>query len=160
MRDVCGVTPELSCTGGTSDGRFIADICREVVELGPVNATIHKLNERVAVADLEPLSAPLSWHTGTAAGLNRTSRCLIDPRTMTTLTQDLETVRDWLRYAVSRFVEARPRVSVTAWQRLRRSSVHHAAYAAPCRSTASNRFSTRSLPTSSAASCCRSSSGE
>jgi succinyl-diaminopimelate desuccinylase len=57
IRDVCGVTPELSCTGGTSDGRFIADICREVVELGPVNATIHKLNERVAVADLEPLSA-------------------------------------------------------------------------------------------------------
>ena len=42
VRDVCGVTPELSCTGGTSDGRFIADICREVVELGPVNATIHK----------------------------------------------------------------------------------------------------------------------
>ena len=57
VREVCGVTPELSCTGGTSDGRFIADICREVVELGPVNATIHKLNERVAVSDLEPLSA-------------------------------------------------------------------------------------------------------
>ena len=51
-----GVTPEISCTGGTSDGRFIADICREVVELGPVNATIHKINERVDVADLEPLS--------------------------------------------------------------------------------------------------------
>jgi succinyl-diaminopimelate desuccinylase len=57
VREACGVTPELSCTGGTSDGRFIADICREVVELGPVNATIHKLNERVAVADLEPLAA-------------------------------------------------------------------------------------------------------
>ena len=57
VREVCGVIPELSCTGGTSDGRFIADICREVVELGPVNATIHKQNERVAVADLEPLSA-------------------------------------------------------------------------------------------------------
>jgi succinyl-diaminopimelate desuccinylase len=57
VREVCGVTPELSCTGGTSDGRFIADICREVVELGPVNATIHKLNERVAVSALEPLSA-------------------------------------------------------------------------------------------------------
>jgi succinyl-diaminopimelate desuccinylase len=56
VRDVCGITPELSCTGGTSDGRFIADICREVVELGPVNASIHKLNERVAVADLEPLA--------------------------------------------------------------------------------------------------------
>jgi succinyl-diaminopimelate desuccinylase len=57
IREVTGVTPELSCTGGTSDGRFIADICDEVVELGPVNATIHKLNERVRVADLEPLSA-------------------------------------------------------------------------------------------------------
>ena len=53
---ICRVTPELSCTGGTSDGRFIADICDQVVELGPVNASIHKLNERVAVADLEPLS--------------------------------------------------------------------------------------------------------
>jgi succinyl-diaminopimelate desuccinylase len=56
VREVTGLTPELSCTGGTSDGRFIADICREVVELGPVNATIHKLNERVAVADLAALS--------------------------------------------------------------------------------------------------------
>jgi succinyl-diaminopimelate desuccinylase len=54
---VCGIAPELSCTGGTSDGRFIADICPEVVELGPVNASIHKINERVAVADLEPLAA-------------------------------------------------------------------------------------------------------
>jgi succinyl-diaminopimelate desuccinylase len=57
IREVCGIVPELSCTGGTSDGRFIADICAEVVELGPVNATIHKLNERVAVSDLEPLAA-------------------------------------------------------------------------------------------------------
>ena len=57
IAEVCAITPELSCTGGTSDGRFIADICREVVELGPVNATIHKLDERVAVADLEPLAA-------------------------------------------------------------------------------------------------------
>jgi succinyl-diaminopimelate desuccinylase len=56
VREVCGITPELSCTGGTSDGRFIADICREIVELGPVNASIHKLNERVAVVDLEPLA--------------------------------------------------------------------------------------------------------
>jgi succinyl-diaminopimelate desuccinylase len=56
VRDICAITPELSCTGGTSDGRFIADICREVVELGPVNASIHKLNERVAIADLEPLA--------------------------------------------------------------------------------------------------------
>lgn len=57
IREVCGIAPEISCTGGTSDGRFIADICAEVVELGPVNASIHKLNERVAVADLEPLAA-------------------------------------------------------------------------------------------------------
>jgi len=57
IRHVTGRTPELSCTGGTSDGRFIADICPEVVELGPVNATIHKLNERVRIADLEPLAA-------------------------------------------------------------------------------------------------------
>jgi succinyl-diaminopimelate desuccinylase len=57
IREVCGIVPELSCTGGTSDGRFIADICAEVVELGPVNASIHKINERVAVADLEPLAA-------------------------------------------------------------------------------------------------------
>ena len=56
VRDVCAITPQLSCTGGTSDGRFIADICREVVELGPVNASIHKLNEHVAIADLEPLA--------------------------------------------------------------------------------------------------------
>ena len=57
IREVCGIAPELSCTGGTSDGRFIASICREVVELGPVNATIHKIDERVAVADLGPLAA-------------------------------------------------------------------------------------------------------
>lgn len=50
-----GVTPELSTTGGTSDGRFIADICKQVIEFGPLNATIHKLNECVAVKDIEPL---------------------------------------------------------------------------------------------------------
>jgi succinyl-diaminopimelate desuccinylase len=57
VREVVGIVPELSCTGGTSDGRFIADICREVVELGPVNASIHKLNECVKIADLASLSA-------------------------------------------------------------------------------------------------------
>jgi succinyl-diaminopimelate desuccinylase len=51
-----GVQASLSTSGGTSDGRFIADICAELVEVGPVNATIHKLNERVAVDDLEPLA--------------------------------------------------------------------------------------------------------
>ena len=54
---VTGRTPALSTIGGTSDGRFIADICAEIVELGPVNATIHKLDERVRVADLAPLAA-------------------------------------------------------------------------------------------------------
>jgi len=51
-----GSAPELSTTGGTSDGRFIATLCPEVVEFGPVNATIHKLNERVALADVPRLS--------------------------------------------------------------------------------------------------------
>ena len=50
-----GIKPELSTTGGTSDGRFIADICKQVIEFGPLNATIHKLNECVGVADIEPL---------------------------------------------------------------------------------------------------------
>ena len=50
-----GVTPELSTTGGTSDGRFIARICPQVVEFGPLNASIHKIDEHVAVADIERL---------------------------------------------------------------------------------------------------------
>jgi succinyl-diaminopimelate desuccinylase len=52
-----GDHPELSTTGGTSDGRFIAEICPQVAEFGPVNATIHKLNECIAVDAIEPLSA-------------------------------------------------------------------------------------------------------
>ena len=55
VRDVEGVTPELSTTGGTSDGRFLAEICPHVIELGPTNATIHKVNEYVPLADLELL---------------------------------------------------------------------------------------------------------
>ena len=55
IQQTYGVTPELSTTGGTSDGRFIADICKQVIEFGPLNTTIHKLNECVAVADIEPL---------------------------------------------------------------------------------------------------------
>jgi succinyl-diaminopimelate desuccinylase len=50
-----GVTTELSTTGGTSDGRFIAKICPQVLEFGPLNASIHKINEHVAVASIEPL---------------------------------------------------------------------------------------------------------
>ena len=56
IRQVTHIETELSTSGGTSDGRFIADICPQVIELGPLNATIHKLNECVAVADLDILS--------------------------------------------------------------------------------------------------------
>ena len=54
-RELCGIEPEQSTGGGTSDGRFIAPLGAEVVELGPVNASIHKVDECVAVADLERL---------------------------------------------------------------------------------------------------------
>ena len=50
-----GLTAELSTTGGTSDGRFIAQICPQVIEFGPPNATIHKIDEHIVVADIEPL---------------------------------------------------------------------------------------------------------
>lgn len=50
-----GLTAELSTTGGTSDGRFIATLCPQVIELGPPNASIHKIDEHIAVADIEPL---------------------------------------------------------------------------------------------------------
>ena len=49
------IDTELSTTGGTSDGRFIAKICKEVVEFGPLNATSHKIDESVIVDDIEPL---------------------------------------------------------------------------------------------------------
>ena len=54
--DTLGVETELSTTGGTSDGRFIAEICKEVVEFGPVNASIHQVNECVSLDAIEPLS--------------------------------------------------------------------------------------------------------
>ena len=54
---VAGVRPALSTSGGTSDGRFLAKLAREVVEFGPLNDSIHKIDEHVRVADLEPLSA-------------------------------------------------------------------------------------------------------
>lgn len=57
IRLVTGIEAVLSTSGGTSDGRFIADICPQVVEFGPRNATIHKLNEYVEVADIEQLSS-------------------------------------------------------------------------------------------------------
>ncbi|QOJ22639.1 MAG: succinyl-diaminopimelate desuccinylase [Gammaproteobacteria bacterium] len=54
--EVTNIEPQLSTSGGTSDGRFIADICAQVIEFGPRNATIHKLNEHVTVDDLGKLS--------------------------------------------------------------------------------------------------------
>ena len=50
-----GLDTELSTTGGTSDGRFIAQICPQVVECGPTNASIHKIDEHIAVTEIEPL---------------------------------------------------------------------------------------------------------
>jgi succinyl-diaminopimelate desuccinylase len=55
IREETRIEPELSTSGGTSDGRFIAKVCPEVVELGPPNASIHKLDEHVAAAELEVL---------------------------------------------------------------------------------------------------------
>lgn len=55
VRGVTGVTPALSTAGGTSGGRFIADVCGEIAEFGLVNATIHKSNERVALIDIAQL---------------------------------------------------------------------------------------------------------
>jgi succinyl-diaminopimelate desuccinylase len=55
IKTVTGLDTELSTTGGTSDGRFIADICGQVVECGPTNATIHKINECIKVDELEQL---------------------------------------------------------------------------------------------------------
>ena len=55
IRGETGVATVLSTTGGTSDGRFISRICPQVIEFGPINATIHKIDEHVAVADIDPL---------------------------------------------------------------------------------------------------------
>ena len=91
-----GIDTELSTTGGTSDGRFIADICPQVVEFGPVNATIHKIDECVAVADLTRCprstgaSSKRSWSAMSDAAVRRRTghRARL------------------LRFAVSRFNEA------------------------------------------------------
>ena len=55
IRDELGVEPEVSTTGGTSDGRFIASIADQVVEFGPVNLTIHKVNEYIPLDAIDPL---------------------------------------------------------------------------------------------------------
>ncbi len=57
IHDATGLNTQLSTSGGTSDGRFIASICPQVIELGPPNATIHQINEHVLVADVAPLTA-------------------------------------------------------------------------------------------------------
>ena len=56
IKEVKGIDTELSTSGGTSDGRFIAPTGAQVLELGPLNATIHQVNEHVSVQDLNDLS--------------------------------------------------------------------------------------------------------
>ena len=72
VRAVTGIEPELSTTGGTSDGRFIIDICPQVLELGPVNASIHKLNEHIELDCTRCAQVHLSAgaRAPAAAGLN------------------------------------------------------------------------------------------
>ena len=55
INQVSGIKPTVSTTGGTSDGRFISKICDQVVEFGPINKSIHKINENVNVDDIETL---------------------------------------------------------------------------------------------------------
>ena len=55
IREETGIEPEISTTGGTSDGRFLAQVCPEVIELGPPNSSIHKTDEHVSIAEIEPL---------------------------------------------------------------------------------------------------------
>ncbi|MGN0917837.1 MAG: succinyl-diaminopimelate desuccinylase [Oxalobacter sp.] len=56
ITSVTHTVPELSTTGGTSDGRFIAKICDQVVEFGPLNKTIHQIDENIPIKDIEPLT--------------------------------------------------------------------------------------------------------
>lgn len=56
IKEICGITPQLSTNGGTSDGRFIATLGCEVIELGPCNRSIHQIDERVAITELEQLT--------------------------------------------------------------------------------------------------------
>ena len=66
-----GIDTELSTTGGTSDGRFIARICPQIVEFGPVNASIHKIDEHVDLASLDPLK---NIYKGVLERLNEAAR--------------------------------------------------------------------------------------
>ena len=65
-----GLTTELSTTGGTSDGRFIAKICPQIIEFGPINASIHKINEHVLVVSLDPLKNIYKGVLAQLAGLS------------------------------------------------------------------------------------------
>ena len=55
IESVVSIKPSISTTGGTSDGRFISTVCAQVVEFGPINASIHKINEHVNIGDIELL---------------------------------------------------------------------------------------------------------
>jgi succinyl-diaminopimelate desuccinylase len=55
IESVLNIKPSISTTGGTSDGRFISTICDQVVEFGPINASIHKINEHVNIKDVDLL---------------------------------------------------------------------------------------------------------
>ena len=55
VKEISGVRPTISTTGGTSDGRFISKLCDQVVEFGPINESIHKINENVIIDDIETL---------------------------------------------------------------------------------------------------------
>ena len=68
-----GVDTELSTTGGTSDARFIAKMCSQVVEFGPINASVHKINEHVLVSDLDPLKNIYKGVLERLAGLTETT---------------------------------------------------------------------------------------
>ena len=55
VKDIANITPSISTTGGTSDGRFISTICDQVIEFGPINESIHKINEHIIIDDVERL---------------------------------------------------------------------------------------------------------
>jgi succinyl-diaminopimelate desuccinylase len=66
-----GLQTELSTTGGTSDGRFIAKICKQLIEFGPINASIHKIDEHVLVSSLDPLKNIYKGTLENLAGVSR-----------------------------------------------------------------------------------------
>lgn len=55
IKNVADITPKFSTSGGTSDGRFLIDICKELIEFGPINESIHKIDENISVTDLSRL---------------------------------------------------------------------------------------------------------